>query len=185
MLMRHAKFAAAIALLVAMSPAIATAQVSGTMTIPQAQANSQCDPSSVKPGTVAGRLGGVSAQAQGARLVIVPESSAAEFFFTALVQAQQGATPSTRLPFNPNDASSVAAYTTQLREMEQQMRTVPLSTSGSFRCGGFAPGRYLVVIHVVNAGQQSFYKSYATVPNPRIHGQRFVVSPTQPQPFSP
>jgi hypothetical protein len=178
------RLAALLALYVAASPAAALAQVPGTMTVPAPAGTTQCDPGSMLPGTVAGRLAGAVADAERARLVIVPASAAAEFYFGALAQVTHGATPSARLPFNPNDPSSAARYETQLREMQQQMRIVPVPGSGTFRCGGFAPGRYLVVLQLIRAGRQVFYKSYATIPNPRFPGQRFTVSPTQPQPLA-
>jgi hypothetical protein len=168
--------------IVAPEPAIA--QAPGTLTVPAPGGTTQCDPASSLPGTIAGRLAGAVTSAEGARLFIVPASGAAEFYFAALANATHGATPSARLPFDPNSVSSLTAYETQLRQMQQQMRMVSLSGNGTFHCGGFAPGRYLVVLQLVRAGRQAFYRAYAAIPNPRFPGQRFTVSPTQPQPLS-
>jgi hypothetical protein len=170
-------------LLVVTDRAIATAQPPATLTVPSPAGTTQCDPESSLPGTVAGRLAGV-ADAERARLLIVPATPTAEYYFTSLAQVTHGATPGAHLPFDPSSASSLNTYGMQLREMDQQMRIIPLNTSGSFRCSGFAPGRYLVVLQLLRGGRQLFYKAYATIPRPRIPGQRFTVNPTQPQPLA-
>lgn len=174
--------ALSIALAVCIRPALAQ-QTPGVMTIPRPAGTAQCDSASALPGTVAGRLGGGVTEAGQARLLIVPASDTAEYFFTALAQATRGAMPTAKLPFNPNDPNGIMHYADQLREMQQQMRIVPLFGNGSFHCGGFAPGRYLIVIQFFAGGRRSFYKAYATIPTPRIPGQRFTVNPTQPQPM--
>jgi hypothetical protein len=175
-------FAAAI--LVAMLPVAAFAQTPGVMSIPQQHGTVQCDAASTLPGTVAGRLGGDFAATGRARLLIVPESDASEYFYGALAAATHGATPTARLPFDTNDLASVERYETQLRDLRAQMRFVTIASNGSFRCGGLAPGRYLLVIQILEDGVPSFYKAYATIPAPRTPGEQFTVNPTQPQPFN-